>query len=217
MSPNNTIIKSCIHHIKTQFILTNRESNPFVIFIEEGFCIYLHAWKPWPPPIIWTCKVRNVETQNKAAFAHLVRRFLQSLETLWSGILRQKYLRHWKFQEVEARPKDSSIWKGMPKHKNTILNNLHWVVGDGKRINALDDEWVPMYGTLRGHLDPVKGLTAILQELSRPPDAALMVSNLIDLIVSPPRWDFRKLESLWNHEIVDAIRQLSLGQEDIRC
>lgn len=55
--------------------------------------------------------IKDVEVQNKAAFAHLVWRFLTSPNALWSRVFRQIYLRHWDFSDVEARP--SYPWQNL--------------------------------------------------------------------------------------------------------
>lgn len=101
--------------------------------------------------------VRNVETQNKADFTHLAWRFLNSPNTLWSRILRQKYLCHRDLHDVEVGSQDSNLWQRILRQRATILDHQRWVVGNGIKIMALDDDWVPTFGPLRAHLKPGMG------------------------------------------------------------
>lgn len=43
------------------------------------------------------------------------------------------------------------------------------------------------------------------------------MSDLIDVEASSPRWDCRKLHTLWHTDIVNRIKDLNLGKEDIQC
>lgn len=161
--------------------------------------------------------LRDVETQNKAAFAHLVWRFLTLPDTLWSRILRHKYLRSRDFRDVEARPQDTILWRGILRQKATILDNQRWVVGNGTQIRALDDIWVAPYGPLREHLVHENGLLSLLQTVGRNSDKDILVANFIIVEASASTWDCARLESLWPPAIVNRIQELGLGGEDLRC
>lgn len=120
------------------------------------------------------------------AFAHLAWRFLKAPQALRSRVLRQKYLRLRNFRDVEVRPQDSLLWKGIIRQQATIFDNLRWVVGNGTQIRALDDTRVPHFGPLRAHLIPSNGVQNIINHLGRHFDTELMVSDLIDANTTPP-------------------------------
>lgn len=95
--------------------------------------------------------IRDPRTQNQAAFAHLVWRFLNSPDNWWCKLLTQNYLCNVSFSEVTVKPTVS--------------------MGDGANIKTLENIWVPGLGQLKypllhnvpqhliTHIDRVKQLT----------------------------------------------------------
>ncbi|XXG84535.1 hypothetical protein AAC387_Pa10g2039 [Persea americana] len=103
----------------------------------------------------------------------------------------------WNLRTAGPRPSDSSVWKTMLKHRQTILNNQKWVIGNGLAVNALTDVWVPGFAHLGSilHTDNPPFPTASVHLY--PDLQTLRVSDLIDDSWSLPRWDAELIHSLW--------------------
>ncbi|XXG42089.1 hypothetical protein AAC387_Pa01g2436 [Persea americana] len=101
---------------------------------------------------------------------------------------------------------DSEMWKLMLRHREHILSNQRWVIGDGQQVQALDDTWVPHFGPLRPFL---------LQQLDN--STSPRVCYLIKQAPDGPTWDLDTLRTCWLGAVVKKILCLPLGGSDICC
>lgn len=165
--------------------------------------------------------IRDITRQNSAAMAHLVWCFLKDQDDWWTRLLRQKYLDNTSFELCQPRASDSPLWKAMLKVKDIIIDNQHWVIGNGTQVQALDDEWVPGVGRLRQHLLPRQPLpnqesTTTLQ-LGIDATTVMMVEELTTTSQSRKIWNEPLLRDMWPQKVVRKFMEILLCQRDIRC
>lgn len=136
--------------------------------------------------------MRDLATQSKALLTHLVWRFYTKPEAHWATILSQKYLQHTTFRDRAPTATDSNLWRKMLHIRLYILDNLFWSVGDGTRIDAFRDRWIPGQGN--GPPDP-----------GRPnPHPPFPVSSLIIQDQQQmPRWNTNALRMWWDEDTVE--------------
>lgn len=91
--------------------------------------------------------IRCLHTQMSAIHAHNIWRFLQSPNAWWVRLFKQKYLRSSSFNECQVKSTDSKFWKTLIRNKNTILDNLRWVVGKDNQVDIFHDQWNCGYGS----------------------------------------------------------------------
>lgn len=78
----------------------------------------------------------------------------------------------------------------MLRAKGVILGNQRWVIGDGRQVQALDDEWVPGVGRLRHHL----------LEPNQASGSTMPLLRVVDLTIPTPTglvWNEPKLRNTW--------------------
>ncbi|XXG42088.1 hypothetical protein AAC387_Pa01g2436 [Persea americana] len=110
------------------------------------------------------------------------------------------------FETCQVKNMDSEMWKLMLRHREHILSNQRWVIGDGQQVQALDDTWVPHFGPLRPFL---------LQQLDN--STSPRVCYLIKQAPDGPTWDLDTLRTCWLGAVVKKILCLPLGGSDICC
>ncbi|KAJ8640699.1 hypothetical protein MRB53_017393 [Persea americana] len=93
----------------------------------------------------------------------------------------------------------------MLKYKHHILDRLSWSVGDGTRIDAFKDRWIP------GQVDGVP--------IPRHPNPhPLLVSNLIRLDLQVhPCWNREVLQMWWDEDTMANIPNIRLASRDTSC
>lgn len=95
------------------------------------------AWdKVTMPRIFGGLGIQNLSIQSKAFHAHLVWRFQTHPKALWVQILTQKNLRSFILHQCQAKQGDSPFWKHFIRQKSFILDNTHWVLSDGLKIDV---------------------------------------------------------------------------------
>jgi hypothetical protein len=60
---------------------------------------------------------------------------------MWQELLQNKYLKNKTLDQVEAKPTDSLVWKGILHGKNEFFQRGSIVIGDGQTTRFWEDAW----------------------------------------------------------------------------
>lgn len=74
--------------------------------------------------------VRYARKNNEALLGNLFHSFMNEKEKLWVQVLSHKYFRSGSILTERAQPRDSSVWRGIVKAKNSVVH------GFGPRLGA---------------------------------------------------------------------------------
>jgi hypothetical protein len=61
---------------------------------------------------------------------------------LWQQILKNKYLSQKTLAEVEGKPTDSPLWKGLMKVKGAFFSRGKFEIGSGEGVRFWEDKWL---------------------------------------------------------------------------
>ncbi|KAB1203086.1 hypothetical protein CJ030_MR8G005520 [Morella rubra] len=86
---------------------------------------------------------RALADLNQAMLSKLIWQFVSNMDSLWTQILRGKYLQHTNFWDVEQSPQASWTLKSMLKWKKGVKEGLCFSMGNGVSISVWKDPWVP--------------------------------------------------------------------------
>ena len=153
--------------------------------------------------------IKCLHTKMSVIHALNVWRFLQSPNAWWVQLLKQKYLRSSSFNECEVKSTDSKFWKTLIRNKNTISDNLRWVVGKGDQVDIFHDQWIVGIEVLAKY--PTKSGSEQLQ------DTLHKVKDLIPINGNGNHWNREIIKAIWEDPIADKILDLPLRGTDVRC
>jgi hypothetical protein len=123
--------------------------------------------------------IRNMHSMNKAYVMKLGWGIIHDNNNLWADVLRSKYVKTQdRIPQVQAKGKDSPLWKTICKVWPQVIEGLGWSVGNGVEVRFWKDNWLEGIGPLVQHAlqdIPVENLNV---------SVANMESNI------QWRWDF---------------------------
>ncbi|KAF7802282.1 uncharacterized protein G2W53_041393 [Senna tora] len=85
--------------------------------------------------------IRDISNFNKALLAKHTWRFVKRPNSLCSHWFMSKHRRPNEEFGFRRTTQDSIFWKGIKNSMNLVLNNLHWIVGEGGSINVNSRFW----------------------------------------------------------------------------
>lgn len=145
---------------------------------------------------------RSLSEFNKALLAKQVWRIIHDPSSLVAQILKARYFKHVDIMEALLGTNPSYVWRSILWSRDLIAKGLFWRVGNGRKIKAFFDKWIP--GLASGRSSKIT------------PNLSIMVSDLISPLNS---WDEKLVCSHFPSYEVDSILDISLGRnsgEDIR-
>jgi len=109
--------------------------------IERG--LPMIAWdKVCTPKILGGLGLRKTAAVNCAYQCKLAWKILDGKDTLWTTVMRTKYLRGQQLLTAVAKPGDSTVWRSIIKCQEIIRQGIVWILGDGRDISFWKDNWV---------------------------------------------------------------------------
>ncbi|XP_042482204.1 uncharacterized protein LOC122062621 [Macadamia integrifolia] len=119
-------------------------------------------------------------------------RFLKARFTKADGSLRKGY-------------RSSSIWMGFRKLWEFVSLNERWIIGNGRKINFLNDRWL--------------GPKTIAELLETEQNSDEAFSGKVDRVIQNCKWNFPNCQSSTMSEIINSIMEIPLPQSDFedRC
>jgi hypothetical protein len=111
------IPKSCLDDIQRQFIWGETE-NVRKFHAVRWSCVTM-------PKELGGLGMRRLDEMNKACLLKLGWKFNRGDNDFWCEVLRGKYGLVRLNLETNARPTDSSLWKGLTSLKNHLLQNTY--------------------------------------------------------------------------------------------
>jgi len=86
--------------------------------------------------------LRSMRQLNSACFSKLGWRLLDVEESLWTRVLTSKYERGRKALDIfQAKPGDSSLWKGIVENIHVIQQGIGMAIGDGRSTSFWHHRW----------------------------------------------------------------------------
>lgn len=117
------------------------------------------AWKIVCLPLVeGGLGIKSLRTLNKAALLKLSWEFLAS-DKEWVSFLKARFFQ---VHKPSIKYVESSIWPGIKLNMQIVLSDSIWMIGDGKEINFLLDNWIsqPLVEILNIPASLHKSLTA---------------------------------------------------------
>ncbi|KAL5810114.1 hypothetical protein ACOSQ4_026682 [Xanthoceras sorbifolium] len=88
--------------------------------------------------------IKGMKNLNQSLLAKSSWRLIQNEESLWSEMIRYKYIKNKPLTECFGNKGSSScVWKGIVHGAICTLRGLQWRIGDGKEALFWTDSWVP--------------------------------------------------------------------------
>jgi len=101
------------------------------------------AWdKVCTPKNLGGLGLRKMAAVNCAFQCKLAWKILAGKDSLWTSVMRAKYLRGHPFLAASAKPGDSTVWRTLTKCQDLIRQGMVWTIGDGKDISFWKDNWL---------------------------------------------------------------------------
>jgi hypothetical protein len=85
--------------------------------------------------------IEVLELKNKCLLSKWLFKLLNE-EGVWQELLHNKYLRHKTLSAVQAKPTDSSFWKGLMRVKEEFFNRGFFQIGNGMNTRVCEDIWL---------------------------------------------------------------------------
>ncbi|XP_026451472.1 uncharacterized protein LOC113351752 [Papaver somniferum] len=126
--------------------------------------------------------LRSLENLNKELVVKLAWRFINDTDSLWSSLLRAKYLRNSNFQTVKKPQRCSSTWSALLSVRTILSEGVLWSIGDGSSVKIWSDPWVPK----------IQGFKP-----SNPLQLPVNISRVCDLIIHNER--------KWNESLIHQL------------
>ncbi|PON91101.1 hypothetical protein TorRG33x02_131320 [Trema orientale] len=79
---------------------------------------------------------------NRVLLAKLAWKLACNENRPWVKLLHYKYCNNLDFWEVQAKPSDSLVWKGILSVKDLVLRDSCFLVGDGTSIDVWKHPWI---------------------------------------------------------------------------
>jgi hypothetical protein len=84
--------------------------------------------------------IRNMHSMNKAYVMKLGWGIIHDNNNLWADVLRSKYVKTQdRIPQVQAKGKDSPLWKTICKVWPQVIEGLGWSVGNGVEVRFWKD------------------------------------------------------------------------------
>lgn len=80
---------------------------------------------------------------NIALLAKLGRTIASGEKSLWTEVLKAKYLKGDSFFHCKPASGNSMVWKGILCSRNALLKGACYKIGNGFSINPWEDPWIP--------------------------------------------------------------------------
>jgi hypothetical protein len=85
--------------------------------------------------------ILDLQLQNKCLLAKWLVNLLNT-NCIWQTLLQNKYLRSKSLTQVEAKPYDSHIWRGLIHIKDEVLSKGSFDIKDETNVRFWDDIWI---------------------------------------------------------------------------
>jgi len=79
--------------------------------------------------------LRKMDTINKAFQCKLAWKILTNEDSIWTRLMRDKYLKNKEFLVYAIRPTDSHIWKNVMNCRQLLRKGMIWKVGTEDEIS----------------------------------------------------------------------------------
>jgi hypothetical protein len=140
---------------------------------------------------------RDYKVFNQALLAKQGWRLVTDPNSLCARVLKARYYKNGDFMEAKCPKRASFTWRGILHGRELLRKGLIWRIGDGTKVSAWNDQWIPRAGSLR--------------PLGREPGDELdKVSEL--LLSNGQEWDENKLRQHFAENDVSDILQTPVGR-----
>ena len=125
---------------------------------------------------------RDFQSFNNAYLAKLSWRLLNNPNSLLAQTLFGKYCKGEEFLQCPGNYSESHGWRGILIGRDLLLENMGWLVGDGKAIKAWPDPWLSLTNQVRPMGPALEWCSYILVSDLLDPDTREWNRDLIRLI-----------------------------------
>ncbi|XP_013720458.1 uncharacterized protein LOC106424252 [Brassica napus] len=125
---------------------------------------------------------RDFQSFNNAYLAKLSWRLLNNPNSLLAQTLFGKYCKDEEFLQCPGNYSESHGWRGILIGRDLLLENMGWLVGDGKAIKAWPDPWLSLTNQVRPMGPALEWCSYILVSDLLDPDTREWNRDLIRLI-----------------------------------
>jgi hypothetical protein len=92
---------------------------------------------------------RDYKVFNQALLAKQGWRLVTDPNSLCARVLKARYFRNGDFMEAKCPKRASFTWRGILHGRELLRKGLIWRIGDGTKVSAWNDQWIPRAGSLR--------------------------------------------------------------------
>jgi hypothetical protein len=148
--------------------------------------------------------IQNLEIQNQCLLNKWLFKLINE-DGLWQIIIRNKYLAGQTIGKVDRKPRDSHLWSGLMKGKETFLRYESFRLNNRKHIRFWKDKWLDNYS----FKDQYPSLYNIARRKSVTVESVL---STVPLNISFPRFLNQNNIVLWN-DLVRRVLQVRLNTQ----